>query len=129
MQPFEFGRFVAKKFAAVQGAADAPEYDNELSPDALAGMQQTAKMLKAPERMARPLVRQPAVIDMPMSNTKVPPLPSKSPAKSIFEQQYDEWRMAQGLTPGHGTPARPLAEGMADAPAPIRLPVGRPQHK
>lgn len=125
MHPFEFGQFVAGTLRQSKSAADAG-LDNELSPDAIAGMQQAKALLKRtpePPAVAK-YQRTPLKRYSPTpgpTDTRVPPLPSLG--KNNFEAEYDAWRMAQGLTPGHGTPATSLPSGVADAPPPVTRPA------
>ena len=131
MHPFEFGQFVAGTFRQAKLAADN-NLDNELSPDAIAGMQKAKDMLTpAPPptggwaHIRSPLKRQPHNLPPIASEVhRAAPLPSSSKGNGRdFETEYNAWRMAQGLIPGHGNPSVPIPGGVADAPLPVKRPA------
>lgn len=128
MNAYEFGRSVALKVAHAQKRAN--DFDNELSPDALAGAAVAKKMLAAdPLPAPTPLRRVPPTLVQ--ADTKVRDIPavamtaSRKPEKTPedYRKEYDAWRLGQGLTPGgpKGTDA-PLPLNQLGGSAPVQRP-------
>lgn len=102
-------------------AAPAPEYDNELSPDALAGMNQTAETLRA--RDAQFAAQQPAQDDLILPSPQGSMPKQRQPIPNVITKAKPFSANSLNSSGGNNTPFNKMPQ-LGDAGPGVKLPAG-----